>query len=74
MDAQTGQPARKPAAGRIACSTEQHSRSQTLVLIPGRPINNRPQADSLPHNSLQAAKILKSSSTEQLDSQPGQAD
>jgi hypothetical protein len=49
----------------IACPTEQHSRNQTLPVIPSRPIENRPQAASLPYNSSRAAKILGSSSTEQ---------
>ncbi len=33
------------------------------VLRPGRPIENRPQAKSLPHISSQAVKILQASST-----------
>src|SRR5258706_895867 len=51
-------------------TTEQHSRNQNLgskpyvrgVLRPGRPIENRPQAESLPYISLRAAKIFRSSS------------
>jgi hypothetical protein len=34
-----------------------------FVLIPRRPIDNRPQVANLPHISLQAAKIFKSRST-----------
>jgi hypothetical protein len=50
-------------ADKFACPTQQHSRNQALVLIPGRPISNRPQVANLPHKSLQAATILRSSST-----------
>jgi hypothetical protein len=41
------------------------------MLPTGRPIENRPQAASLPYISLQAAKIFKSSSTELVHLIPG---
>ncbi len=52
------EPAGKPAAGKIACPTEQHSRNQNWAdggvgRGPGGP----------PHKSSQAAKIFRSSST-----------
>jgi hypothetical protein len=43
----------QPAAARIGCTTALHSRNQRLVLIPGRPINNRPQVNNLPYNLFQ---------------------